>query len=441
MSPNPDEPVPEVIDDLVPNELHTAAWEVCAGKGWYFGLGSHGGDRGRFWKMDLDGDPVFNAIWELARPRCEALAGAPLRVVRQYANGHTYGLGGVPHLDDTLPGSFTLLYYPNPEWKVMWEGETVFYNPSGEVRLAVLPRPNRAVFFDSRIPHSGRAPGRLCTELRVTVAYKLHRVEMPAAPKSDDAVTCAEVPEKRSGASRVYRVRVDSSRVDKPVEEQLDRLGKTVRLPGFRPGKIPIAVLRKRYGTRARSEAIHRIVAETTPAVLPQASVPSSFAVLAGAESGDLEFEVTVTSMPDLPAFDFSAVTIERLIAPNLSEAFSRGHAKLQVLDHLDEACAIPLLPFRIEREFTAIWNAAEAQGELPEDAEQRKHLAAEFRAIAERRLRLGLVVGEIARRNNITAATPAELEDRVIDLLLSQARVTERQPTPEELADLIDDQ
>ena len=432
MSRNPSEPVLEIIDDLVPSELHKAAWAICAGKGWYFGYGSRADDWGRFWKMDLDGDAVFNAIWEQVRPRCEALAGAPLRVVRQYANGHTYGLGGQPHLDDTVPGSYTLLYYPNPEWKDSWEGETVFYDPSGEISRAVRPRPNRGVFFDSRIPHSGRAPGRLCPALRVTVAYKLHAVATSAVSKPDDAVTCSEVEEKRDGASRVYRVRVKASLVDQPAEEQLERLGKTVRLPGFRPGKIPAAVLRKRYGTRVRAEAINRIVAETTPTVLPQSSVVSSFVILAGVESGDLEFEAAVTFMPDLPAVDFSAVTIERL---TVDEPLSRAHMKLQVLDHLDESCSIPLLPFLIEREFTTIWSAAAAQGQPPQDA-------AEFRAIAERRLRLGLMVGEIARRNGITlgtlAATPAELEDRVIDLLLSQAHVTERDATPEELADLI---
>src|ERR1700733_12481385 len=141
MQPNPNsggkpvaaEPVLEVLDDLVPAELNGAAWTACSGKRWYFGHGSNSGDWGRFWKLDLDGDSALNAIWDHLRPRCEALAGAPLRVVRQYANGHTYGLGGHPHLDDDRPGTFTLLYYPNPEWKDTWEGETVFLDRSGEI--------------------------------------------------------------------------------------------------------------------------------------------------------------------------------------------------------------------------------------------------------------------------------------------------------------------
>jgi len=123
--------------------------------------------------MDLDGNPVFDSVWEHVRPRCEAMAGTSLRVLRQYANGHTYGIGGAAHADDVRAGCYTLLYYPMPEWNHGWEGETVFYDEGGDIRLAVLPRPNRAVFFDSRIPHAGRAPSRSCVALRVTVAYKI----------------------------------------------------------------------------------------------------------------------------------------------------------------------------------------------------------------------------------------------------------------------------
>src|SRR5580658_2185308 len=204
MSLNPSEPVLEVIDKLVPAELHAAAWAICSGNRWYFGHGSHPSDWSRFWKMDLDGDATFNAIWEHIRPRCEALAGAPLKVIRQYANGHTYGLGGQPHLDDHVPGSYTLLYYPNPEWKDGWDGETVYYDQAGEIAVAVRPRPNRGVFFDSRILHAGRAPSRLCPALRVTVAYKLlaavqEPVQAPSDAVSAEAASCNELPESRNG--------------------------------------------------------------------------------------------------------------------------------------------------------------------------------------------------------------------------------------------------
>ena len=171
-----DEPLFQVIDDLVPPALHASAWEVCQGKGWYFGHASMPGEGTPFWKLDLDGVPAIDALWAHARPRCEAMVGRPLRVIRQYANGHTYGLGGRPHFDDSQPGTFTLLYYPMPEWPEAWEGETVYYDEHQEVAAAIRLRPNRAVLFDSRILHAGRPPSRACPALRVTIAFKLEVV-------------------------------------------------------------------------------------------------------------------------------------------------------------------------------------------------------------------------------------------------------------------------
>jgi hypothetical protein len=69
----------------------------------------------------------------------------------------------------------------------------------------------------------------------------------------------------------------------------------------------------------------------------------------------------------------------------------------------------------------------------------ERESLAAEFRAIAARRLRLGLVVAEIARRSGLPSRQGADLENQVIDLLLTQARVEERPLRLAELQELIE--
>jgi len=169
-------------------ELHKAAWQACNGKSWYFGNRSNTGDAA-FWKMDLNKIPVFDQIWLQVKKGCEAIAGGPLKVVRQYANGHTYGLGGEPHTDDNRPGTFTLLYYPMLEWQPNWDGETVYYDSRGEVAYSVRPKPNRAILFDSRILHVGRAPSKLYGGLRVTVAYKLELATLPSATPAPGPMT------------------------------------------------------------------------------------------------------------------------------------------------------------------------------------------------------------------------------------------------------------
>jgi FKBP-type peptidyl-prolyl cis-trans isomerase (trigger factor) len=94
------------------------------------------------------------------------------------------------------------------------------------------------------------------------------------------------------------------------------------------------------------------------------------------------------------------------------------------------------VLSLLIDREFSQIWKAAQSQAEIPADV--KPQVKTELRAIAERRLRLGWVVAELARRNAIQAAQGAELEDKVIDHFVAQARVQERPVTAQELRDML---
>lgn len=172
----------QVMNNLVPEDMREALWTRCMSKNWYFGPPSRVGSRSPFWKMDLDDDPAVQRFWESIKATCEARVEGTLSVLRQYANGHTYGLGDQIHQDDHREGTYTLLYYPMPSWEDDWEGETIYKDPKGEIIVAIKPAPNRAVLFDSRIPHVGRAPARSYGGLRVTIAFKL-RMEV-ASPSS-----------------------------------------------------------------------------------------------------------------------------------------------------------------------------------------------------------------------------------------------------------------
>lgn len=400
-----------IIDDLAPAALFEEAARLGAAKGWYFGHGSHDGDAARFWKIDLDGIPVFDAIWNQARAQCEEIAGGSLRVLRQYGNGHTYGLGGQPHFDDSRPGAWTLLYYPMAEWREEWEGETVFYDEKGEIVLSVRPRPNRAVFFDSRILHAGRSPGRQCTALRVTVAYKLQQELTP-----EPAAVAAP------GLERRRHVHIPAGRMREGIAEHLTRLGESLRLPGFRPGHIPMAVLEQRYGADARTKVLDAFIAEAAAGV-PEGSIVINVDVQG---DSDVTLELTLVHLPDLAEPEVSELTLDRLTG--LSAEAQQSHLKQQMLDYLERSYPIRTPQPVVDRELAAIMQAAESSGQ------DRKSLSAEFRALAERRVRLGMVVAELARR---CAMKGPGVEDQVLDRLISQARIHERPATAEELGDL----
>jgi SM-20-related protein len=175
----PSSPAPNLIQafsGVASHELHAQLWKVFLGSGWRYGSQTDPQAPGQpFWHMDLTGIAPVNDLWKIIQQHCESTVGHPLKVIRQYANGHTFGQGGKPHIDDDRPGCYTFLYYPMLEWQVGWEGETVFFGPQANILHSFQPRPNTALLFDSRIIHMGRAPSRACPQLRVSVAFKLER--------------------------------------------------------------------------------------------------------------------------------------------------------------------------------------------------------------------------------------------------------------------------
>ncbi len=107
------------------------------------------------------------------------------------------------------------------------------------------------------------------------------------------------------------------------------------------------------------------------------------------------------------------------------------------MLDHLDSAYGFTLAAPLIDREFRAISEVAESQMDSSVAGKaERESIAAELRVIAERRVRLGAVVKELARRNDFQL-TGREMEDKVIAWIVAQATVSERAVRKDELQEL----
>lgn len=99
-----------------------------------------------------------------------------LLIRRCFLNGHTFGQDGTIHQDkpDGARGVYTLVYYPCYEWPTEWEGETVFYEKDKcQIAKSFSYSPNTFLLWDSRLWHVGRAPSRICPELRVTLVWNL----------------------------------------------------------------------------------------------------------------------------------------------------------------------------------------------------------------------------------------------------------------------------
>ena len=62
------------------------------------------------------------------------------------------------------------------------------------------------------------------------------------------------------GLKREFKITVPASEVEAKISRRLGEIGRSVRIPGFRPGKVPLPLLRKRYGPAVRHEVLETTV-------------------------------------------------------------------------------------------------------------------------------------------------------------------------------------
>ena len=113
---------------------------------------------------------------------------------------------------------------------------------------------------------------------------------------------------------------------------------------------------------------------------------------------------------------------LKELLRTNLNQQYvgaARFKLKRALLDELDKAHDFPLPPKMVEAEFEGIWGQVQADkeaGRMPEEDAKKsdKKLKEEYRKIAERRVRLGLVLAEIGRANNVQV-TDQELNNAIM--------------------------
>ena len=66
--------------------------------------------------------------------------------------------------------------------------------------------------------------------------------------------------ESGEGLERRMTVELPAERVNQEIEKRLQRLAKTAKIDGFRPGKVPLSVVRKRYAEQVRGEVFGELV-------------------------------------------------------------------------------------------------------------------------------------------------------------------------------------
>jgi len=119
------------------------------------------------------------------------------------------------------------------------------------------------------------------------------------------------------GLKREFKVVVASDDIERRVTDRLAEIAKTIRLPGFRPGKVPLAVVKQRYKSSILGEVLEQTVTDSssealterklTPALQPKIEIQSF------ADGQDLEYTMAIEVMPEIAPIDYAAISLDRL--------------------------------------------------------------------------------------------------------------------------------
>lgn len=122
--------------------------------------------------------------------------------------------------------------------------------------------------------------------------------------------------ETTQGLERRLTISVPAESVDVEVKNRLRHIGKTQKINGFRPGKVPPSVLQKRYGQSVRQEVAGELMQRNfVDAIVAEKMNPAgrpNFVAKSNEEGKSLEFEATFEVYPEVELKDLASINVEK---------------------------------------------------------------------------------------------------------------------------------
>ena len=122
---------------------------------------------------------------------------------------------------------------------------------------------------------------------------------------------------ENKGLKRAYKLTIPAKDIDARVDGEIKRIAPTVKMPGFRPGKVPPNLIRKMHGEALMRDALNTAVQDGVqkllsdkklrPAMQPEVELDQEY------ETGkDAEISVRLETLPDVPAPKIDGLKLER---------------------------------------------------------------------------------------------------------------------------------
>ena len=119
------------------------------------------------------------------------------------------------------------------------------------------------------------------------------------------------------GLKRDFKVVIGAKEIGEKVEQRLREISGRVKIPGFRPGKAPIKLLKQRYGPSVMGEVLERAVTDSSAQALNERglrpAVQPKIEIVSFDDGKDLEYSMAIELLPEFEPMDFSQIAVERL--------------------------------------------------------------------------------------------------------------------------------
>ncbi len=126
------------------------------------------------------------------------------------------------------------------------------------------------------------------------------------------------------GLSREYTIVVPAGDIESKLVGRLTEIGQSVSVPGFRPGKVPISLLKQRYGETVRGEILEQTIQDSTQNAMTEhglrPAMQPKVEIVAFEDGKDLEYTLAVEILPDIEPMNFAELSLERMVVEVASD-------------------------------------------------------------------------------------------------------------------------
>ena len=123
------------------------------------------------------------------------------------------------------------------------------------------------------------------------------------------------------GLKRAYLITIPASEIDDRIKAEVKRIAPQVRMPGFRPGKVPANLVRKMHGEQLHAQVVNDTIQSSVDELMKdkglRPAMQPTVALKDGYDQGkDAEIDVSLEILPEIDTPDVEGIKLERLVVP-----------------------------------------------------------------------------------------------------------------------------